>query len=68
MWPARPGTVAVAGVYDWPDRWVEVTATADSLLTSSEDSQTEEFSLDEPPFLANPADPARAGFVTACNA
>jgi CubicO group peptidase (beta-lactamase class C family) len=46
-----------AGLYAWPDRQVHVTATADGLLISSEDGQTEAFPLDERTFLTDPADP-----------
>jgi CubicO group peptidase (beta-lactamase class C family) len=45
------------GSYAWPDRQVEVTVTADSLLISSEDGQTEAFPLNEGTFLTDPADP-----------
>jgi CubicO group peptidase (beta-lactamase class C family) len=46
-----------AGMYAWPDRQVEVTATANGLLISSEDRQTEALPLDERTFLVDPADP-----------
>jgi CubicO group peptidase (beta-lactamase class C family) len=46
-----------AGVYGWPDRQVDVTATADGLLISSRDGQTEAFALDKRTFLTDPADP-----------
>ena len=46
-----------AGVYAWPDRQVEVAATANGLLISSEDGQTEALPLDERTFLTDPADP-----------
>jgi CubicO group peptidase (beta-lactamase class C family) len=46
-----------AGVYAWPDRQAEVTATADGLLISSEDGQAEALPLDERTFLTDPADP-----------
>jgi CubicO group peptidase (beta-lactamase class C family) len=58
---AAPGAAGdlsrFAGVYAWPDRQVDVTATADGLLISSEDSQTEALPLDERTFLTDPADP-----------
>jgi CubicO group peptidase (beta-lactamase class C family) len=58
---AAPGAAGdlsrFAGVYAWPDRQVDVTATADGLLISSEDSQTEALPLDERTFLVAPADP-----------
>ncbi|HEY7264830.1 MAG TPA: serine hydrolase domain-containing protein, partial [Trebonia sp.] len=46
-----------AGRYAWPDRQVEVTATADGLLIASEDGQTQALPLDERTFLTDPADP-----------
>ena len=46
-----------AGVYAWPDRQAEVTATADGLLISSEDGHTEALPLDERTFVTDPADP-----------
>jgi hypothetical protein len=46
-----------AGVYAWPDRRADVTATADGLLISSEDGQTEALPLDERTFLVDAADP-----------
>jgi hypothetical protein len=47
-----------AGVYAWPDRRVEVTATAgSSLLIKSEDGETEALPLDERTFLVDPTDP-----------
>jgi CubicO group peptidase (beta-lactamase class C family) len=63
--PLRLGPVAgaagdlsrFAGLYAWPDRQVEVTATADGLLISSEDGQTKALPLDERTFLTDPADP-----------
>ena len=45
------------GVYAWPDRQADVTATADGLLISSEDGQAEALPLDERSFLTNPTDP-----------
>ena len=46
-----------AGVYAWPDRQVEVTATANGLLIKSEDRETQALPLDEQTFLVDPADP-----------
>jgi len=46
-----------AGVYAWPDRQVEVTATANGLLISREDGQAEALPLDERTFAADRADP-----------
>jgi hypothetical protein len=47
-----------AGVYAWPDRQVEVTATAGScLLIKSESSEAEALPLDERTFLVDPVDP-----------
>lgn len=46
-----------AGVYAWPDRRVEVTATANGLLITSENGPAEAFPLDERFFVTDPADP-----------
>jgi CubicO group peptidase (beta-lactamase class C family) len=46
-----------AGVYAWPDRQVDVTATTDGLLITSEDGQSRALPLDERTFVADPADP-----------
>lgn len=46
-----------AGVYAWPDRRVEVTATASGLLLTDEGGQTEAVPLDERTFLVDAADP-----------
>jgi CubicO group peptidase (beta-lactamase class C family) len=46
-----------AGIYAWPDRQAEVTATADGLLITSEDGPTEALPLNERTFLTDPADP-----------
>ena len=58
---AAPGAAGdlsrFAGVYAGPDRQVDVTATADGLLISSEDSQTEALPFGERAFLVDPADP-----------
>jgi CubicO group peptidase (beta-lactamase class C family) len=58
---ASPGAAGdlsrFAGVYSWPDRQVEVSATANGLLISSGTGQTEALPLDERSFLTDPADP-----------
>jgi CubicO group peptidase (beta-lactamase class C family) len=59
---ASPGAAGdlsrFAGVYAWPDRQVEVTATAgSSLLIKSESGEIEALPLDERTFLVDPADP-----------
>ena len=46
-----------AGIYAWPDRQVEVTATADGLLISRANGPAEALPLDERTFLTDPADP-----------
>jgi CubicO group peptidase (beta-lactamase class C family) len=46
-----------AGIYAWPDRQVDVTATANGLLIAGEDGQTEALPLDEQTFVTDPADP-----------
>jgi CubicO group peptidase (beta-lactamase class C family) len=46
-----------AGVYAWPDRQVEVTATSSGLVIKSEDSETEALPLDGRTFLVDAADP-----------
>jgi len=46
-----------AGVYAWPDRRVEVTATGTSLLIKDEDHKTEVLPLDERTFLVDPTNP-----------
>jgi CubicO group peptidase (beta-lactamase class C family) len=46
-----------AGVYAWPDRQAEVTATANGLLIKSEDRETQALPLDGRTFLVDPADP-----------
>jgi CubicO group peptidase (beta-lactamase class C family) len=45
------------GVYAWPDRQVEVTATTRSLLIKNEGGETEALPLDERTFLVDAADP-----------
>jgi CubicO group peptidase (beta-lactamase class C family) len=58
---ATPGAAGdlsrFAGVYAWPDRQVEVTATTNGLLITREEGQTEALPLDERTFLTDPADP-----------
>lgn len=46
-----------AGVYGWPDRQVDVIATANGLRISNGNDQTEALALDERTFLTDPADP-----------
>jgi hypothetical protein len=46
-----------AGVYAWPDRRVNVAATANGLLIGSDDGETEAVPLDERTFLVEAADP-----------
>jgi CubicO group peptidase (beta-lactamase class C family) len=46
-----------AGVFTWPDRHVEVTATANGLLIYSDGRETRAVPLDERTFLVDPADP-----------
>ena len=46
-----------AGVYAWPDRRVDVTATAHGLVVAEGDRTAEAVPLDEHTFLADPADP-----------
>lgn len=45
-----------AGVYAWPDRKVEVTATASGLFIKDEDGETEALPLDERTFLVDARD------------
>lgn len=58
---ASPGAAGdlsrFAGVYAWPDRQVDVTATANGLLICSGAGQTEALPVDERTFLVDPADP-----------
>jgi hypothetical protein len=46
-----------AGIYAWPDRQVEVTATASGLLIKSERGETEALPLDERTFLVDAMNP-----------
>jgi len=46
-----------AGVYAWPDRRVEVTATGSGLLIKDDDHETGALPLDERTFLVDPANP-----------
>ena len=56
--PGAAGDLArFAGIYAWPDRQVEVTATADGLMISSADGPTKALPLNERTFLTDPADP-----------
>jgi len=57
---ALRGRVALAGVYAWPDRQVQVTATADGLLIKSEQGEVEALPLDERTFLVDAMDPDNA--------
>jgi CubicO group peptidase (beta-lactamase class C family) len=58
---ASPGAAGdlsrFTGRYAWPDRRVDVAATTDGLLISSEDRQVEALPLTERAFLVDPADP-----------
>jgi CubicO group peptidase (beta-lactamase class C family) len=58
---ASPGAAGdlsrFAGVYAWPDRRVEVTATRTGLLIKSEEGGTEALPIDERTFLVDPLDP-----------
>jgi CubicO group peptidase (beta-lactamase class C family) len=56
--PSAAGDLSrYAGVYAWPDRRVEVTATEASLLISSEEGETEALPLDDHAFVVDPTDP-----------
>jgi hypothetical protein len=46
-----------AGVYAWPDRRIEVTATDNRLVIKDENEQVEALPLDERTFLTDPTDP-----------
>jgi hypothetical protein len=58
---ASPGAAAdlarFAGVYAWPDRQVDVAATASGLLLKSEAGEIEALPLDERTFLVDPVEP-----------
>jgi CubicO group peptidase (beta-lactamase class C family) len=58
---ASPGAAGdlsrFAGIYAWPDRQVEVTATAGALLIKSEQGETEALPLDERTFLVDAMNP-----------
>lgn len=58
---ASPGAASdlsrFAGRYAWPDRLVDITATTNGLLISSEDSQNEALPINDRTFLLDPADP-----------
>src|SRR5207248_9286727 len=56
--PGSDGNLSrFAGVYDWPDRRVEVAATSTSLVITSEHGETEALPIDERTFLVDPKDP-----------
>jgi len=56
--PGVAGDLArFTGVYAWPDRQMEVSATASGLVIKSEDSETEALPLDGRTFLVEAADP-----------
>jgi len=46
-----------AGIYAWPDRQVNVAATANGLVITSAEGQTEALPLNDRTFLVDPADP-----------
>jgi CubicO group peptidase (beta-lactamase class C family) len=58
---ASPGAAGdlsrFAGVYAWPDRRVEVTASKSGLFIKDEDDEAELLPLDERTFLVDPTDP-----------
>jgi hypothetical protein len=58
---AAPGAAGdldrFAGVYAWPDRRAEVTATSNSLLIKTEEEAIEALPIDERTFLIDSADP-----------
>lgn len=55
--PAAGDYSRFAGVYAWPDRQVQVTATADGLLIKSEQGEVEALSVDERTFLVAATNP-----------
>jgi ribonucleotide monophosphatase NagD (HAD superfamily) len=56
--PDAAGDLArFAGIYAWPDRQVNVAASANGLLITSEDGQVEALPLNDRTFLVDPADP-----------
>lgn len=56
--PAAAGDLSrFAGIYAWPDRQVEVTATEGGLLIKSEQGQAEALPLDERTFLVDAMNP-----------
>ena len=56
--PGEAGDLSrFAGVYAWPDRRVDVTATAGGLLVKSEDGEMEALPLSDRTFLVDPTDP-----------
>jgi hypothetical protein len=46
-----------AGAYAWPDRRVDVAATADGLRITREDGEAAALPVDERTFVVDPADP-----------
>jgi hypothetical protein len=46
-----------AGIYAWPDRRIEVTATADALRLITDDGESEARPIDGDTFLVDAADP-----------
>ncbi|MGN6793506.1 MAG: serine hydrolase domain-containing protein, partial [Streptosporangiaceae bacterium] len=56
--PDAAGDLArFAGIYAWPDRQVNVAATANGLMITSEDGQVEALPVNERTFVVDPADP-----------
>ena len=56
--PGAGGDLAhFQGVYAWPDRRIEVAATEQGLLITSDNGEAEAFPLDERTFLVDAADP-----------
>jgi hypothetical protein len=56
--PGAAGAMSrFAGVYEWPDRRVEVAATTDGLRIATADGEAEALPVGERTFLVDPADP-----------
>jgi CubicO group peptidase (beta-lactamase class C family) len=55
--PAADDLSRFAGAYGWPDRLVDVTATASGLKICSEESDAHALPLDDHTFLVDPTDP-----------
>lgn len=56
--PGRGGDLSrFAGVYAWPDRRVDVAATADGLVITEGNTSADALPIDERTFLINPDDP-----------